>query len=593
MTNAPKNDPQPVPPSGSAPAHARWRRWHVISIVLLWALFFIHAGCWAHANHRSLFDPLIQCTDARIHLFPFHRYANPPRLAEDPLALDMLAFSTIGIRALYRLFVPWCGLFAAAKLVKALAYLIVAISMWILARSRRAGLAAAILLGFLMLRTDNIVENMAGGLQRAFGYPLMALWLAGALSRRPIARGASLLLASATYPTIMALLLGAEGLFRLWQGVRFRSPAFRRSLLRFAVLALCCYAVVSVDNAFLKPRRGRLPTVRETLADPAFQHGGRTEKVPFAPPWKTMRIYLATAFNPNSDSTYFHPPRWPRRLRQWGPFAWIVAAGLLPLWRRSPSPTAAFSILLASPILYGLARRFAFRLLYIPERYLQYGMTMFPLALAISSIGLLWPRDRHRARRATHRNLAATAFMAALLFWGGDGIQRDAGMRLNGRREWPLWEFLRTLPADSRIAGHPFDTESVPFWTALSITPGAEQLLPWLDESWKRNKALTERTLRALYATNRNEVLAFCRAEGITHLLLHDDRYGKKFVRNAQLFKPFDATLRELLNGRRKEELALANPPPAAVVFHWRDYRVVGTEKLAAIWTGESAAGPP
>ena len=217
---------------------------HRLSFVLLWLFFLAYLCYWARMHWGWLFDPLLQNDDARIWLFPFHRYTPGSPLADDPVAMEKLALLPSGIRLLYRFLVPWAGLYAAAKIVQGICLGIIGLSGWALGRSKRGGLAAGILLVFLMLNTRFIPNTMAGGLARGFAFPLSALWVAGVFTRRERLRWAAILLLALTYPMSMVLLLGCEALTALWENLRKTGKAVRLRLLRAILLA--CVSVLII-----------------------------------------------------------------------------------------------------------------------------------------------------------------------------------------------------------------------------------------------------------------------------------------------------------------------------------------------------------
>ena len=92
-------------------------------------------------------------------------------------------------------------------------------------------------------------------------------------------------------------------------------------------------------------------------------------------------------------------------------------------------------------------------------------------------------------------------------------------------------------------------------------------------------------TLFALYATNRQEVLDFCRKYQVTHLLLRRGRYRRSFRRRARFVEPFSTMLLDHLEKTRLEELVLRDPPAKTIVFRSRRFIVVNVELLVRAWS--------
>ncbi len=264
---------------------------------------------------------------------------------------------------------------------------------------------------------------------------------------------------------------------------------------------------------------------------------------------------------------------------------------LLPLLGWSMSPGAVARFFVADLILYALSRFFAFRL-YSPERFYSVGMRAVVLALAASAMGLVAPALRTPWRRIA-RNLTSALVLAFVWIGIGDGVRDPAmGATIDYRHEAPLWDFIRTLPEDARIASHIEDGDTIPLFTARATNGTAETIQPWLTLSWKRQKARAEDTLRAMYATDRNVVLDFVRKYHVTHLLVNRSRYRDDFRHRAKSFEPFTAFTNALLNGRSLTNLVLASVPPSAVVFRFRQWQVIDVAKLEQAWKGGAPSAP-
>jgi hypothetical protein len=134
------------------------------------------------------------------------------------------------------------------------------------------------------------------------------------------------------------------------------------------------------------------------------------------------------------------------------------------------------------------------------------------------------------------------------------------------------------------VAAHPDEAEGISFWTGRAATPGNEQLLPLLDEAWERNKALTDRTLGALYATNRETIVSYCIDENISHILLNTRKYTGNIMKKAETFQPFRTTVWRVTGGLTPGDLVLTHPPEDAVVFHWNKFSLIDVSELRKEW---------
>jgi hypothetical protein len=553
------------------------------SVFVVTVVFVLWFRDWYHGNVPALWDPKIQPDDARTAIFPFHRYERGAPLSDDPIATEMLEYQPYGYRLIFRIFVPLIGVLLTTKIVQALLFGIIAFAGIVLARSARAGLGAGILLVFFFFHDQYVQNRILGGLPRGFGFPLATLWIAGAMSDRANVRRAAALLAALTYPTALAMVLAAEGLFVVR---RFGFPGWRtawRRIRHYVFLVLAC-AVVLAPAVFVgMSNGGPIHTLEQAKREPAF--AGRLRVLPFGDPGKEFGLVMSETYShyregeskfPNFKSSvddYEHEVG----------VAMLALFLILPLmgWSMGLSPVVQF--LAANLVLYALSRFFAFRL-YSPERFYSVGMRSVMLALAASSLGLVAPGLSLRARQVA-RNLTSAAALA-FVWWGiGNGVRVPAmGATIDYREEAPLWDFIRQLPKNTRVASHIMDGDEIPLFTARATNGTAETLQPWLTLSWKRQKVRAEDTLRAMYATDRQDVIAFAHKYHVTHLLVNRSRYHDDFRQRSKSFEPFTSFANRLLANDQLENLVLASPPLGAVVFRYHQWQLIDVAKLEAAW---------
>ncbi len=539
---------------------------HWLSVIVLWVVFAGYLGTWIEGQWGWLTDPMLQNDDARTSLFPFHRYGPEGALRDDPIANEMVVIAPPAQHLMYGILVPIVGLYSASKVVQLLCLMVLFAAGALLIRAKRAGLAAGVLLVFLVLHTPDMVNRMAGGHMRGFVYPLLGLWAAGAVAGSERTRFLAALLAAPLYAPSAALLLVAEGLLAVRGGIRFRSAWFVSRLRRYALLVAACVLLV-MPQTIVSRQHGRVHTLQEAQQEPAFVHTAR-RVLPFPEPAIEMARHFVDPFLPAGRAGIPMLAEPYADLQTTGPLLVICGLLVLIMLRLAPTPWPALALICSTIFMYALARTAAFRF-YNPERYYSYGMQAASVMLVMSTIGLAGVLCRDRRRRAIVRNLASAGFIVLLCGLAGDGVldPPDNGMSINGRRNAKLYEFLRTLPADVRIATHPFDGAGISYWSARATTDNYETLQPWLVEPWQRFKARTRDTLRALYARRPGELLTYCQRYGLTHLLINTRRYGEDFRLAASLFPPFDEFIESILAGVDRDQLVVRRLPQDAEVF--------------------------
>ena len=552
---------------------------HWVSCLLLWAIVGAYAGTWINAHWGYLFDPLLQNDDARTSQFPFHLYGPDATMGDDPIANDIVVRLPPGMWLQYRVLTPLVGLYAASKLVQLACMAIVAWAAVILFRSRRAGLGAGMLHVFFMLHTPYVVNRIGGGHPRAYALPLMALWTAGVIAPSPRARWTAVVTAAFMYPVAALLLLGAEGVYALR----------RRDLKRYAVLVVACIVCV-VPQVLRNHHEGRLHTLAEARQDPFFEYGPRPV-LPAPSPLEVSTRYLAHPFHANGGGPVAPVVDAWAGAGAFGALAVVAGLVFLGVSRRAPLPEAALALLASAIACYVAARLVAFHL-YIPVRYLRYGCVAASVALAVSTAGLLLPRVRVRPHRAVIRNFAAGSMILLVWIVAGDGMIRtgtDArdgvvnhnGMSIDERREADLYAFVRSLPASSRLALHPWDGAGISYWTGRATTEHYETLTPWWVDAWHRARDRTHDTLRALYSTDPDVLLEYCDRYRVTHLLINARRYGVDYREQARLFPPFDEPVAELLAAVDVQDMVIPQvTTPSTVVYHRPPWIILDVQRV-------------
>jgi hypothetical protein len=552
------------------------------SVLLVASVLGSYLAAWTVGNWEMLTDPRLQNSDARTSIFPFHRYARPPGLETDPIADEMLAMVPFGVQALYRVLVPLTDVHVAPKIVQGLCLGILAWAAVLLGRSRRAGFGAAALISFLVLHDWFAVYRLAGGLPRAFGFPLFALWLAATLAAKPWVRRGAALASAATYPSVMNLILAAEGIYACRGLGSLKLAVLLRRLKRYALLVACCVLLV-LPSAMGESGRGPVHTLEQAQQEPAFGKAGRLWILPFASPTESLSDAFIDPLRPRGQALI---PSLAERYARDRDMSAVLVIGivlLLPLLALTPPPWLALAFASGGVVLYALSRSFAFRL-YSPERYYSFGMRMALMALLLVILTQSFAFLRGRSRQ-TARNFAIAGFMLALWCIVGSGIVKKNGMTIDQRRDQALYEFIAQLPKTVRIATHPMDGDGIPYYSARATMGSFETLQPWFVDSWRRQRARTEDTLRALYAEDAATAFGYSQRNQVTHFLLDRRKYKSDLIKRSASFEPFSAYAKQLLAHKKPNDLFFHDVPDAAVVYKRGNWQLVDVARLAKSYT--------
>jgi hypothetical protein len=551
-----------------------------VSAILLWGVFFLYVSRWVTGNKELLFDPLYANDDSRTAHFPFHRWGPEGALTDDPIAEEMRHYWMPAMSLLYRIFVPLVGMFWAPKVAQGLALGMLLYAGWLLVRAKRAGLACGTLLVFLLLHDNFAVNRLAGGFGRAFTFPCFALWLAGAISASERARYVATIIGAVTQNYTVAILLGAEGIFSVLDAFGKSRALLVRRVKRYAALLAACVVLVGGYVA-TQSNMGHIHSLEEVERTVLFKNRHRQE-FPLADPAPQFGKWLMSPFSAAGKpmpgmAELKH--KFEKQETSW-PLAIVALLFMLGAARVSPPARPALAFLSATLLLYLLSRLFAYKL-YAPERYYSYGAPMVSVILAVCALGLLAPRLR---RRAVVRNFAAAGFILGLWAFSGDGIIERNGMTIHQRPQAKLFEFVKTLPVNARIACHPWDGDDIPWWAARATTGGFETAQMWQVETAARTETRTKDVLRALYATSRQEVLDYAKRYQVTHFMLRKDRYGQDVAKKAAFIEPFTSFSNQMLASVQQEALVLGQVPDSAVIYRQGNLLIVDVALLEKAW---------
>jgi hypothetical protein len=535
---------------------------------------------WLQGNWGMLTNPDLQNDDARTILFPFHAYGSADALGSDPIAQEMLSLVPWGVRSLYVLFVPIVDVYVASKLVQGVALLILLWAGVVLARSSRAGLGAAALLLFFVLHTPFASDRLGGGLPRAFGFPCFALWLAGVLAQKRLPRFIAPVLLALSYPSIMNLILAAEGFMALRGIGRVHWGVIGRRLRRYAALVGVCLVCV-LPASLGESDRGPIHTLEQARNEPAFGRSGRLWILPFEKPLDAMSQAFIAPVKIREDSALKEL----HKVDDGGELIALLLIGaflLLPFFRWVPPPSVAVSFFVGTTVIYAISRIFAFQL-YSPERYYSFGMQMACLTLLLSCSAHLWFWLRPKWREIA-RNVSAAVLLGTVWLVSGSGIVKNSGMEINRGTDKELYEFVRTLPKDSRFATHILDGDGIPFWGARATMGSFETLQPWFTHSWARQKKRAMDTIDALYATEQEDIIRYADANQVTHFLINRSRYKSNLSRTAGSFQPFSDYAKEATRNKSQGDFPFSTPPKEAVIFESGRFSVVSVKELKKSW---------
>jgi hypothetical protein len=543
---------------------AGWTRnpWPEITVALISGVVFIVA------HFPALTNPYIINDDVRQQLYWMQQWQDPALFRGDFLAGYARAYVPWGVQGLYWLASGWVSPLAFSKLLAGFLFVFLAICLFKIGTrlaDRRLGWAMVACFWLMPF----FLDNLSGGLSRAFAAPLLALFWLGWVAERPWVTGAALLLQALFSPYMF--LVAAMAALLAWTLARLgrdRPPPFPAQTAHFFLLGLGAVLVAALNLQFSADGYGPLVRAQEMVNHPEFYAHGRYRILPESSLWWEL-------ISPWESISPF---------RERGPVAGaLVGAGLLALvvaglwrldwsvWRQRLKPACYLGA--ASLGLYFLARLFLLKL-FVPDRYLIYTLNLFYcLVLALGA---------HTALRAAR--WPRYAAILALVAMAGLGAWRLQGVGLKDYSAYrAVFAALAETPKDALMAGHPNLMDTIPTFAQRRAFATYELAHPWSRGLWAELKPRLTDLFKAYYAADPQEVVAFCRKYGIAFLIVDDRHFTPAFLTGGfflfpydkphiqgtsrgmaeriygPFFAPFDEQIRHLTAGRKK--FALLSDP--------------------------------
>jgi hypothetical protein len=557
-----KSDPaQGAQPPATAPGTDS------VLAVILSSVIFVFAHFQALSQYWVIND------DVRQQIFWMQQWRDPQLFPGDLLSAYARAYVPWGIKGLYRLASTVVDPMVISKWLPGLLFVFLG---WCLFRigcrlgSRRL---AWFTLGLYWLMPF-FLDNLSGGLSRAFAAPLLAFFCLCWLAANPWGLGLALLLQALFIPYIFLVAAGATVLAWL-AGRSGRWPAAPGiTWAHLLIVAGGAALVLLMNHQFNAAGFGPLVSAADMARHPEFTAQGRYPILPvpsffweLVSPWKYIAPFpeeeiKAVVF---TGTLFLGAAVWGGRRLDWQ--------------KLKPKLQPFGYLLLASLFLYFLARVFLLKL-FVPDRYLIYTLNL------CYCLGLALCLDAATRARSWPRGLDVAVLVLVIIL----AVLRLQGVGLKDYSEYrPLYEALAQTPKTARIAGHPNLMDNVVTFGKRPVLATFELAHPWSRGYWERLRPRLQDLFTAYYAEDPQVVRDFCRQYKISFLVVDDRHFTPGFLAGGQFlvpfnqpleggwkklaervicpfFAPFDAQIQRLTQGRRQFVLLNRDLFPGLVV---------------------------
>lgn len=498
----------------------------------------------ATAQWQGLVNPFVANDDVRQQLFWMRRWLDPQLYPPDILNEYARSYVPWGVQGLYRLAaLPPFSVdpLLFSKLV-GVALLALLGGLVFLSARRMGGKGLGWLALALFWLMPAFIENISGGLARAFAAPLLALFLYAQLSGSRLLAHASLWAQALFIPYVLPICLLASALhWAAWRlGAARSEPPLRGPLDALSALGALAVAV-AWQQGMSTAGFGPLPWREDMAGRPEFGPQGRYPILP------VRHVFWELVGRPWSELATFNDVHLVSGIAITVVLLPAMAAGALRLeWRGLRMRPAGPAMLLFASVLLFFAAKALLLKLFIPSRYLEHTTNLlYAMAVPLLLSPLVLPGLRKKT------GLAALLLLAAFAV----GAARQHGRALydysDGR---PLYEAAWRTPKDARFAGHPELMDNVLTFGLRNVYASFELAHPWSVGYWRTVGPRLEKELAAYYASDPEAVRRFCAEEGVDFLVVDRRHFDRGYMGGSPLFEP----LRDMIRKRADDPAPFA-----------------------------------
>lgn len=559
--------PGPERDPGAGPPWAAWLGWALERLLVVAAVAYTLR--FAYQQTPDLLDRRVLEWDARAFALAAFRY-HGSGLFPSSLPVDFVAsVCTPGWKAVYWLGTLFLDPFALSK---GLPFLGLALLLWHgFALGRQiGGLALGAGCVLVLVHCSLIWDRMVGANPRAFGFPLLVVFLRYALAGAERKVLATLVLQAACYPSVFVVCAPAWGLCSLLE------PDRLRRIVRLGLAGLLSVALIPSAYGRVDPRLGKPPTYAEAATLRQMQPGGAQPFYPLPPPSFSLKTALHQTLGPSGKPVWPAAQAFCSRAAPLPALTLLVVAAVAAAWRRARRLVVFAAMLVSSLLAFAVSYPLAYRL-FLPERFLTYTWpVLLPLAVLLGLREGLCRWLPHAA------STSATLVVAALIFLGyGDGLPGRIGLHDWRQQDTTVTRYLRTLPPQVTVAAQPrVGTFVLAFAQRQAYLAATTNMLPHAYRYGLEMERRFEAFYRAYYARDLADIRRFMRSERVDYLIVDARDFGPEALARARFAQPWITLTDALLTAVPPESLPLAQPPPQAVVFREGPLAVIDLSRL-------------
>ncbi len=545
--------------------HLKTDSMHSDRALLLVAIIPLAIYCLAHIG--SLTSTYTINDDVRQQIYWMQQYRDSSLFQDHLLSDYAKSYVPWGVQFLYWVAASIMEPILFSKVLTAILFIAASSLMYAIVHEvadRRSGLMTLAIFFYF----GNSLGSISGGLSRGFVFPLLLAYLYLLLRKKYSEAGLVLLAQSLVNPYLFLIgffthiLAGFPTIKNRnptvhYTGTAFFSRPYGNYVLSLIPAAIGLCLLIFRYTVAQSLEIGPVASLADMEGQPEFTALGRYEILPLRPlPYEFVRPFLK------------YPP--------FGFFSVLATIIGVVLYcalvirgaNRSMIPAALrrmntlHYLLAASLVLYMLARIFLLQL-FLPERYLEYPLTIVYCIF----LGLIGGAVLARIPR-----IFFCLVLGVLLLCGAGRLHSIAIS--DYQEQQSLYEFFEQSPTDTLIAGHPEVMDNVMTFARRKVFLSYELSHPWYLQYWSTIKQRTNDFFAAYYGDNPDKIISFCRNNGISYLVVRESDFAEESVyRQGVYFEPFNSLIQTLYQNHRS--FALLDTDIFKPVFRYGEYRII------------------
>lgn len=431
------------------------------------------------------------------------------------------------------------------------------------------------LAAFIFMITPTFINKMSGSLPRAFGYPLVLIFLYYLIKKDYLKSSLCMILQSLFYP-MMSLLSTLTYLFTFIK-YKIKIIYLDRSNLKvqyFILAALICIFILGSKYLFYyNPSIGTTFSRGEMIGNPEFYKEGRYGVLPTAPLLTEIRINMSRGIwvpkTLNKIPIVLHIN--PTILRNITFLIMLLFFISEIIRKQLHFPLEILLLFFSSILMFKISDLFLFKL-FLPERYIQFPVPIISLIIYSIIIGQAITKIKI---------VGIKRFVQALvliLIFLDFNVNKNIGL-IDMSHNKDLYEYLNKLPEDTMIAAHPKSADGIPTFTQRKVYIKYELSHPFFDKYWETIKKRTNDFFNAYYAEDPKTIFNFCEKNDIDYLVVDRRHFSKEYLKRGKIyFEPFNTYIKTIIKERK--DFVLADIPDKDKLFIKDNIFVIGKDDL-------------